>query len=376
MHDPTRTRPVIVGIPAKNEASHIGACLRALAWQRGVRGHEVMLLVNNTTDDTVQVVRGLQATLPLPVHVIERTLPPAQANAGHARRLAMHAAAALAGPRGVLLSTDADSRVAPDWLLRNLAALDGGADAVAGRAELAPEDHALITPRLHEDDARECAYAATLEEIACLLDPDPHDPWPRHAEHSGASICATARAFAACGGIPDVPMGEDRAFFAALRRRDAVIRHAPEVRVLVSGRTDGRAAGGMADTIRRRLAAPDAWLDDQLEPVSAWVRRHRMRARARAAWLSGDPEALRDLACRLRLRVEEVRAACGHAWLGSAWSLLEGRSPTLVRRRMAVAELPGQMRQAGHWLVRLRPIPQPDTEGPAAPPSRAVALPS
>jgi len=41
-----------------------------------------------------------------------------------------------------------------------------------------------------------------------------------------------------------------------LRLVDTKIRHAPEVSVSVSGRLKGRAAGGMADMIRRRLVAP------------------------------------------------------------------------------------------------------------------------
>ena len=371
MHHATSARPVVVGIPAKNEAAHIGACLRALAWQVGVRGLQAVVLVNNTTDDTAAVVRALQPALPMQVHLRLHELPPVRANAGHARRLAMQAAAELAGPRGVLLSTDADSRPAPDWMLRNLEALDRGADAVAGRAELAPEDHALIPPRLHADDARECAYAAALEEIACLLDPDPADPWPRHAEHSGASLCATAAMFAACGGIPDLPMGEDRAFFDALRRQDAIIRHAPEVRVLVSGRIYGRAAGGMADTIRRRLARPDLWLDDQLEPVSARIRRERLRVLAREAWRSAEPSALRQLARRLLLPVVDVAGVCGQARFGSAWSMLEERSPALRRQRVPVAGLPEEMRRAQRWLRLLRPGTA--MEGPVALPSLAVA---
>jgi hypothetical protein len=52
---------------------------------------------------------------------------------------------------------------------------------------------------------------------------------------------------------PGTPLGEDRAFFDALRRVDARIRHVPGVRVVVSARIVGRAPGGMADTMRRRV---------------------------------------------------------------------------------------------------------------------------
>ena len=344
----------MIGIPVKDEADHIGACLDALAQQRGVQGHQVVLLVNNTTDATVEAAQAKQGTLGLGIHIIERHLPPGQANAGHARRLAMQAAATLAGPNGVLLSTDADGRPAPDWLLQNLAALDGGADAVAGRAELAPEDVARIPARLHEDDRRECAYSDALEEIAARLDPDLNDPWPRHAEHSGASICAKASAFALCGGIPDVASGEDRAFFECLRRHDAVIRHAPEVRVAVSGRIWGRAKGGMADTIRRRLAAPDPMLDDRLEPVTTWALRYRLRAQARRAWATPTPGALVALARLLRMPSAAVQDAFELPWLGMAWAALETESPALVKQPVAVADLPREMGHAVRFRTHLR----------------------
>ncbi|WP_457836115.1 hypothetical protein, partial [Staphylococcus aureus] len=69
------------------------------------------------------------------------------------------------------------------------------------------------------------------------------------------------------GGLEPTPLGEDRAFADRLRRADCRIRHAPEVWVTVSGRIEGRAVGGMADTIRRRLSRPDTLLDDRLEPA-------------------------------------------------------------------------------------------------------------
>jgi hypothetical protein len=170
-----------------------------------------------------------------------------------------------------LLTTDADTVAPPGWVAANLAALRG-VDAVAGRAVIDPREAALIPRHLHELDAQECRYAALLDEIAALLAPEPHDPWPRHDEHSGASI--------------------------ALRASGARIRHAPEVWVTVSGRLDGRAQGGMADTIRARIANPPIWLDDRLTPVSDWVRR------------------------------------------------LEGAGPSLTPRRVAFAALDSEMRQA------------------------------
>src|ERR1700761_2329771 len=128
----------------------------------------------------------------------------------------------------------------------------------------------------------------TLRRDSQSSDPDPADPWERHTQHSGASIAITAQAFARCGGVPDVSSSEDRALIAALRRVDARIRHSPNVHVTVSGRTVGRAAGGMAETIRRRMIAPDLYIDDRLEPAADCARRAWARAEARRCYHGAD----------------------------------------------------------------------------------------
>jgi len=344
------SRPVIVAIPVKDEAERIAACLRALAAQQGARADAVVLAVNNTRDGSAGVAQALAPDLPFALQVVECEFAPAIAiaGAGQARRVAMELAAERAGGDAVLLTTDADGRTAPDWLARNLAHLRAGAEAVAGRLVLDPADAGLIPARLHEDDARECAYAAVLDEIAALLDPEPWDPLPRHAEHPGASICVTLDAYRRAGGMPAPPSAEDRAFFAALRRVDARIRHAPDVRVTVSGRIDGRAPGGMADTIRRRLARPDAWLDGALEPASAAIRRARLRGEFRRMFAVGRDAgpAARRIARELRLPLEAVLAAWDATYCGEAWATLEDMSPALARARVAVAGLPAEMAHA------------------------------
>lgn len=273
--------PALVAIPVRDEVERIVDCLLALSQQEVPPG--VVLLVNNTGDATLDRVAEIAPSLRCPVEAIAHVFPPHEATAGQARRLAMVHADRLA-PEGVpLLTTDADGRVAPDWLDANLFHLRHGLDAVFGRAEIDPVEAARIPAALIEADAAECAYAAALTEMECLVEPVAWDPWPRHAEHSGASIAVTRAAFRAVGGMPAPALGEDRAFAAVLRRAGMRLRHAPEVRVVVSGRILGRATGGMADTIRRRLVAPDLFLDDALEPALDRLTRLQARRDNRAA---------------------------------------------------------------------------------------------
>ncbi|MBC7801618.1 MAG: glycosyltransferase family 2 protein [Gemmatimonadaceae bacterium] len=343
---------VVVAVPARDEEAWIGRCLTALARQRGVPPPAVLVLVNNSIDQTAVRARATAAALGLRAAVIEHRFATADQTAGQARRLAMQQAAAMLATTGTLLCTDADAEVAPDWLAANLINLRR-ADAVAGRALLDPADAASIPAALHDDDARECAYAALLDEIDSLIDPNPFDPWPRHTEHSGASICVSLEAFRRVGGVPPVPVGEDRAFFTALQHVDARIRHAPDVRVTVSGRIQGRAAGGMADTIRRRLVAPDPFIDDALEPAATRFRRSRLRAALRPVWAQGRPipEPLRS---RLACDPDHIDAALAQPTFGRAWAIIEANSPHLRHRAVAVAALPRETAAAERLLTALR----------------------
>ena len=345
--------PVAVAIPAHNEADWIARCLNALDRQLDGAGYDVVLLVNNSTDATAAIARDMRPALSFALDVVEHEFPSKQQTAGQARHLAMELAAGKLPPGGVVLSTDADGQVAPDWLAVNLLHIRHGADAVAGRAVLDDADAAAIPAVLHEDDARECAYGALLDEIDHLIDPDPADPWPRHTEHSGASICVTLEAYRRAGGIPPIAVGEDRAFFAALRRADARIRHAPDVCVTVSGRIDGRAVGGMADTIRRRLVTPDAFLDDALEPAANHVRRARLRAEVRRLVQGGGNPPFwlsRELGCE----PASVDSALRQGTFGVAWEVIEGVAAGLTRVRVPVAALADETRKARRIVASLR----------------------
>ena len=84
---------------------------------------EVIVVDNNSTDDTHAVVTSRQAAYPVPLtYLVERQ---------QGRSAALNTAiAATTAP--LLLSTDDDVRVDPDWLLAGAHALERGADYVGG----------------------------------------------------------------------------------------------------------------------------------------------------------------------------------------------------------------------------------------------------
>ncbi len=194
--------PAVVAIPAWNEAERIAACLSALGNQLRVPAGAV-LLANNCIDGTEAIARGV--TLPFRLDIRSVFLPPGEAHAGMARRLAMHHAAELASPNGIVLTTDADAIVPPDWVALNLDALAAGAEVVCGQAVIDPSEAQRIPPHLHADDALECHYGDLLDAITEALCPDPSDTRPRHTAASGASLAVTVGALNRVGGVPLVP---------------------------------------------------------------------------------------------------------------------------------------------------------------------------
>ncbi|WP_395494822.1 glycosyltransferase [Acetobacter sp. KSO5] len=266
----------IIAIPACNEEEHIIPCLIALATQSYALPDKVVLWLNNTTDKTCDRARSLQDKLPFTLEIVQVVYQPHLASAGTARREALAHAARHAPLDALLFTTDADAEVSKDWIYRTLEAFAHyPVEAVFGRALLLPSESAKIPLHLHQDEQAEQAYGALLDQITLELCPEPHDPWPRHIEHSGASIAVTRQAWAQVDGIPDVPTGEDRQFYKMLRQNGIPVRHAPDVIVYVSARLSGRAQGGMAETLARRLRAQDEYIDEVFEMVSSRLRRIR-----------------------------------------------------------------------------------------------------
>jgi GT2 family glycosyltransferase len=332
----------VVAIPVRDEAERISACLAALDSQYR-RPDAVVLMLNNCTDETETIVHAMAPCLRFPLDVVSRELPPDLASAGHARRLALELAAKQADYDGVIMTTDADAVVPPDWVSRNLLALQAGADIVCGRAVIDPMEAAAIPAHLHADDARECKLIALLDHLGWMLDPEPHDPLPRHTEASGASLAVRTDAFRRAGGIPAIRSGEDRAFVRALWMMDARLRHDPAIEVTVSGRIVGRAEGGMADAIRRRIVRQDEFTDDQVEPATDAVRRYELRYRSRRAWIGSTDLTL---AIDLRLSPERLQACLSRRFFGAAWAALEASSPVLQRRRVRFVDLPREIAAA------------------------------
>ena len=262
-------RAVAVALPAKDEAAHLPACLAALDVAAARYGGRVsvVVVVNNSADASVAVLEAT-AMRHAELRWCAVSLLPGSAHAGWARRIAFDAAAAcLDAPGDVLASTDADSGVAADWIVRTVAHLDAGADAVAGRALTRRADRAVLGAEAARRLNLLGRYYTALDWLRAELAPEAEsetgDRWPRHYYEGGASIALTLALYRRIGGAPTPPLAEDRALFAAVRAGGGKVRHPLDVRVFTSSRIEGRAPGGMADAFARWIAqAEDAPLHE------------------------------------------------------------------------------------------------------------------
>ncbi|QQC67696.1 glycosyltransferase [Paraburkholderia ginsengisoli] len=227
-----------VVIPAHNEAAFIGSCVRSViraAKHPALAGEEVRIFVvlDSCTDGTGDVASALDAH----VLLVETR------NVGVAR--ATGAAAALAQKARWLAFTDADTIVAPDWLVEQLRC---NADAVCGVISVGDWSG-------HSDAVRE-NFVTTYHDV------DGH----RHIH--GANLGVSAKAYALVKGFQPLASNEDVALVKALIAAGATIAWSAAPRVTTSARLDSRAPGGFGDALRkvsRRLATtglPAAALTD------------------------------------------------------------------------------------------------------------------
>lgn len=220
-------RRVGVVIPAHNEERHLSDCLAAL--QRAVRlvPHPVSVLVvlDNCSDSSQDRCR--QAGV--------NTLTISAANVGSARAAGFRA---LIGqdpdPATVwLASTDADTRVEPNWLRHQLHLARRGADVVLGVVRL--DGHTVSS---------ELRRAFDLDYQKQLF----HDGSHNHVH--GANLGLRASVYLRAGGFPPAPNHEDKHLVQRLRRTPGVtIQPTQQLAVSTSGRLQSHCDHGFAATL-------------------------------------------------------------------------------------------------------------------------------
>lgn len=291
----------VVCIPARDEARRLPNLIAALGRQgySGARPLRVLLLINNSSDGSRQVAEcAAAAATGIHLHVVERHFVSKAAHAGSARRAAMEAGADWLErdglPSGALLTTDADAAPHDDWVRASIAALDAGADVAAASIKGDITEEARFSPALQAAVAQVLRARALSIELEDAIDPVPGDPGPRHADHTGGGLALRLSTYRAAGGCPSLPFREDLGLVDAVRRLGGVVRHSPAIRVTVSARMRGRAAGGMAATIAswsdRIAEGGELTVPDPAAQIEHWHARRALReiAAQRATCLPPD----------------------------------------------------------------------------------------
>jgi hypothetical protein len=273
---------VAVCVPVRNERARLPAMMAALREQQDVRGLAVTLccFFDGCDDGSEAAVRAGLGSLAL------RTAGGARhddANAGRARAAAVAIGMAAVGVEGLILSTDADTVPARDWIAAGVRALER-ADVVAGLIERdgAPD---VAQARLE-------AYYDRLHAWRRSVDPVPWDPAPGHHYTGGANLAFTAAAHRAVGGFRPLPSGEDALFVDEAARAGLRVRRDPAVRVRTSARRHGRAPGGLAAQLRHGDADGTAGVRVGSPDAAAWQYRRHAAARAAFPGLPGSAAAL------------------------------------------------------------------------------------
>ena len=222
-----------VAIPAHNEEACLGACLQAVlraATHPQLAGEPVMVCVvlDACDDGTAAIVREWQTAFALAGCRLD-ALEIAARQVGSARAAgALHLIAAEAR---WLAFTDADTVVAPDWLVAQLGV---GTPVVCGT--IGVDDWALHPPPVG------------ARFVAEYQDRDGH----RHVHGANLGLCTEA--YRAVGGFAPLVAHEDRTLVEALERAGFTIGWSAAPRVVTSTRLRSRAPEGFAHAILAHYA--------------------------------------------------------------------------------------------------------------------------
>ncbi|GIM94316.1 glycosyltransferase family 2 protein [Paractinoplanes toevensis] len=216
------TTPLWVVVPAYNEASKIGATLRALADQTDT-DFTLLVVDNGSTDATAALARRFPA--PFPVHVL------VEPEKGVGCAVDTGFRHAIANGAIHLARTDADCLPAPGWVAAARQALTESRGLACGRIVARRDEHGPLGR----------AWFRLLVALAAWFGrfrPEHRGPEFKapYRMHAGNNMAITAELYEACGGMPRRPSPTDRTFLNRVRRTTPAITHSRHMVVANSTR--------------------------------------------------------------------------------------------------------------------------------------------
>ncbi len=232
---------IAVGIPARDEADRIEACLRSVLGAARLAEVPIAVVVaaDACRDQTAAIAAAVLAEadgVAFDVVVTDHR------SAGAARATALDGALALLGrpPEGTwLVTTDADTVVDASWLAAHAAWARGGLDGVAGLVRVDWED---APPELPD------RYAASIAPGGITLG---------HRHVHGANLGVIGSRWVEVGGCGPGPVSEDHELWVRLKRVGATVLGVDDLIVTTSGRLRARAPRGFAHLLAELAADGD-----------------------------------------------------------------------------------------------------------------------
>lgn len=216
----------VVVVPAHNEALVLEACLRSVltAAARVAVPTQIIVVLDACDDGSAAVARDFGADV--------RVITIDARNVGAARAVGFAYARSNSNvddSRTWYATTDADSSVGPDWLVRQIAA---NADVVVGV--------------VHVPEWRHHPPVVALRHVRGYRSKGPH-----HDHVHGANLGFRANAYWRVGGFAALETGEDVELVERFERDGHVISRDPSLSVATSDRQIARAPAGFAHHLRQ-----------------------------------------------------------------------------------------------------------------------------
>ena len=221
-------------VPAHNEQALLPRCLAGLdrAGRSAGLALTVVVVLDGCTDDSRLVVETVSRSVACRVIAVvcdTRCV-------GAARRIGIQRLLEVLGDGEIwIATTDADSCVPANWLVRQGVYLGAGAELVAGTVRVRDWDG-----RSHLRSPWEASYRT---------------PATHHGHVHGANLGFLASTYAAVGGFADVTHDEDLTLVQRAIGRGVSLVWAEDLPVETSGRSVGRAPHGFSSFLDR-LSVP------------------------------------------------------------------------------------------------------------------------
>ena len=256
-----------IAIPVRDEEALLPRALDALltAMRSSPMRGGFVFVINDTTDESAMVIRRTLQNAQVAFAIVEISFAPEIRNAPHARRLALDLAWCCA-PGGVLLTTDADSCVGPNWIASRWSHIASGYDLVCEDVRLDEHELALLPTQVAAVGEAERAYFEASNRLWRLWTANPADCFAYRA--SGASLAIRSDAYHKIGGLPTPSIGEDSALCEAVLAAGLKVGMPNDGETRTSARLLSRAQGGCGACLKSRASADDPLCDPALVPLA------------------------------------------------------------------------------------------------------------